>query len=112
MNKLALAIGMAVILTCTGSVVHAKPTDAQKCSASKRKCGGKGFLAIMKCQAKAALAGTDADPACLSKAHDAFIACFNLAEAKGGCVVTFPAEHIDQDLTDWTDDMTGDMPPS
>ena len=111
MKKFWLAIGISVVLALGAGMAHAKPTPAQKCSASKRKCGGNGFLALMKCHASGALLGTDASAACLSAAHTAFINCFNLAEAKGGCIVTFPAEHIDQDLTDWTTDMAGDMPP-
>jgi hypothetical protein len=103
---------LAAGLTLLGTPAGARPTPGQKCSAAKMRCIARNFTGVMNCQANAALHGTTAASTCLQGAKNAFLSCWNRADAKGGCIATFPAEHLDQDVQDWTADAVSDLPTS
>ena len=113
MNRaIAIGFGLVVLVGATTMPAEARPTPAQKCAAAKMKCVAKEFLAALGCHGKAALAGSAVDTACLAKAQSKQGSCWQAAEGKGGCLPTFPAEHLHQDVTDWTTDIAGDLPAS
>lgn len=68
---------------------RATTTPVQRCAAAKRKLAGKELAALTLCDAKAVGKGVAVDPACQSKAMNAFATAWGKAETKkGGCSTT------------------------
>jgi cysteine-rich repeat protein len=91
------------------AVAAAAPDPADKCVAAKMTAGGKHFVAISKCRAKAVLAGTAVDPDCVQKAGSKLQAAFAKAESHGTCTVTGDATTIDDAVGLCVDTVDGDL---
>lgn len=103
-----------LLALCSLFVFHAPlavaaPDPADKCVAAKMNAGGKHFVAISKCRAKAVLAGTAVDPDCMQKAEDKLHAAFAKAESHGACTVTGDAAIIDDAVGLCADTVDGDL---
>ena len=90
----ASLLALLSLVIFQASVALAAPDPADKCVAAKMSAGGKHFVAISKCRAKAVLAGTAVDPDCAQKAEDKLHAAFAKAESHGACTVTGDATTI------------------
>ncbi len=89
------AVLSAQLFTMPLKSVSAAPSAAARCVAAKLNASGKRFASIAKCRAKAALAGTSVDAACVAKAEQKFFNAFAKAEASGACAVNGDATTVD-----------------
>src|SRR5438045_1920744 len=103
-------VAAAVVLLLGGhpAPAGARPTAAQKCAAGKMRCVAKEFASALTCHAKAALSGSAVDAGCLAAAEAKQASCWRKADSKGGCLATFPADHLHDDVADWTADVASD----
>ncbi len=94
---LLAALGASVLLVPGRAGAGAAP--GQVCAAAKKKIAGKEVQSLEGCDAKAVGKGQAVDGTCTQKAHDAFGAAWDKAEAKGGCFTTSDKTTIDGDVT-------------
>lgn len=114
MRTMRLPMQASLLALCSLFVFHASvavasPDPADKCVAAKMNAGGKHFVAISKCRAKAVLAGTAVDPDCVQKAENKLLAAFAKAESHGACTVTGDATTISDAVGLCADTVDGDL---
>ena len=112
MHKMLIGFTMAVVLATSALPAAARATAAQKCAAAKMRCVAREFQAALACHGRAALTGQAVNPDCLQAAQGKQSQCWQLADSKGGCVPTFPSDHLHEDVADWTADVASDLPSS
>jgi hypothetical protein len=95
----------------TLSVLAARPAVAQnRCAGYKIKTAGKAARCLLKQEARAALDGSidnDAVALCHAKLQGAFFK----AEAKGECITVGDVEAIDDKISAFVSDMSGQLAP-
>jgi hypothetical protein len=77
------AVAALALLTASTGVAYGQES---KCTSGKLKSAGKKAAGRGKCYVKGVSKGLAPDPACLSKATDAFAKGFSKAEAKADCI--------------------------
>jgi hypothetical protein len=83
MGRLTSVVAALALLTACTGVAFAQES---KCTSGKLKSAGKKAAGRGKCYVKGVSKGVAPDPACLSKATDAFAKGFSKAEAKADCI--------------------------
>ena len=108
----------AFVTDVVGDVDPGFPTPVKnKCSAAKKKCMDKKVSALFLCQARAFLAGTAVDQACVQAASDKFThpsdrtGCMEKAEDKKGPCLAANGDgpHLEEDVDLFVEDLTGDL---
>lgn len=115
--RFAGATGLALLFASTtvGLLVPALPAcaaadPAVSCAASKQKAAAKKLSSKMKCHEKAMKKGVGVDPECLVKAEGKFVAAFDKAEEKGGCITTNDAVALEATIDDTVASLYSQLP--
>ena len=92
-----LSAALAIALSAERGEARRKTPEA-KCASIKFRATAKKAAARLHCYDTAQMRSVEPDPACLTRAENAFAAAFLRAEKKSGCLSTGDAAAIEQEV--------------
>ena len=106
-----MAVAALVAGALAAGAAHASDPTA-RCAAVKLRAAGHKTQGKLDCEARGALHGGGADPACLARVEAKFAAAWARIEARGGCALTRDVAAVESRVDQLVADLVAAIPPT